>query len=173
MLVYLQQNWIKDQHQLQETLSTITIEKARIEEDTNSWTFPRNVTSTTATITAASSLRGRGYEATWLHGPFLDHIFGAAEAGALASGIINLQLVEEPSASAETAAYDVTLDFRLLAGGTVRPDNSSGCGVLEHYSDTSLVWDTGACATTAVSESEQSVQCVCQVVLQKVPSEGS
>ena len=62
MLVYLQQNWIKDQHQLQETLSTITIEKARIEEDTNSWTFPRNVTSTTATITAASSLRGRGYE---------------------------------------------------------------------------------------------------------------
>ena len=113
------------------------------------------------------------YEATWLHGPFLDHIFGPAEAGALASGIINLQLVEEPSASAETAAYDVTLDFRLLAGGTVRPDNSSGCGVLEHYSDTSLVWDTGACATTAVSESEQSVQCVCQVVLQKVPSEGS
>ena len=68
MLVYLQQNWIKDQHELQETLSTITIEKARIEEDTNSWTFPRNVTSTTATITAASSLRGRGYEATWLHG---------------------------------------------------------------------------------------------------------
>ena len=108
-----------------------------------------------------------------LHGPFLDHIFGAAEAGALASGIINLQLVEEPSASAETAAYDVTLDFRLLAGGTVRPDNSSGCGVLEHYSDTSLVWDTGACTTTSVSESEQSVQCVCQVVLQKVPSEGS
>ena len=112
------------------------------------------------------------YEATWLHGPFLDHIFGAAEAGALASGIINLQLVEEPSASAEAAAYDVSLDFRL-GPGTVWPDNSSGCGVLEHFSDTSLVWDTGACTTTAVSESEQSVQCVCQVVLQKVPSEGS
>ena len=159
MLVFLQQNWIMEQQELQETLPTITIEKARIEEDTSSWTFPQNVTSSTATITAASSLRGRGYEATWLHGPFLEHIFWAAEGGALASGIINLQLVEDP-ASAE-AAYTVTLDFRL-GPGTARPDNGSGCGVLEYYSDTALAWDTGACATTAVSGGERRVQCVCQ-----------
>ena len=124
ILTFIQRNWIKDQLQLSNASDTIWVEKMKIENDTNSWTLPRDEDLSQLYISSDNNLKDLAYEAILIHGGFLKSVFGG-----LVSGIFYFQFTDR------TSPYNLTVDWKLESEAE---ESQSLCQTLEYYSDSIL-----------------------------------
>ena len=121
ILTFLQQNWIKDQLQLSNISDTIWVEKWKIENDTNSWIFPRDESLSQLHISIDNTLKDLVYEAFLIRGDFLKSVFGG-----LVTGMFYFQF------TLRTAPYNLTVDWKLQSETS---DSQSLCQTLDYASD--------------------------------------
>ena len=124
ILTFIQRNWIKDQLQLSNASDTIWVEKRKIENDTSSWTLPRDEDLSQLYISSEDTLKDLTYEAILIHGDFLKSVFGG-----LVSGLFYFQFIDR------TSPYNLTVDWKLKSE-TV--ESRSLCQTLDYYSDNIL-----------------------------------
>ena len=124
ILTFIQRNWIKDQLQLSNASDTIWVEKRKIENDTSSWTFPRDEDLSQLYISSDNTLKDLAYEAILIHGDFLKSVFGG-----LVSGLFYFQFTDR------TSPYNLTVDWKLKSEAG---QSQSLCQTLDYYSDNIL-----------------------------------
>ena len=122
ILTFIQRNWIKDQLQLSNASDNIWAEKRKIENDTNSWTLPKNEDLSQLYISSDDTLQDLVYEAILIHGDFLKSVFGG-----LVSGLFYFKFTDR------TSPYNLTVDWKLESA-----ESLSLCQTLEYFSDNIL-----------------------------------
>ena len=156
ILTYIERSWLKSQYQLEQFPGeSLVIEKVKIENETNSWTFPDNIeNSSKVQISSEASLKGLTYEAMIVRGKFLETLFKSESEKLLASGIIYFQLVEQ------VQRYNVSLELMVMDPDVFLSGNeSSQCMTLEPVSDHQSQWQSGFCHL--VTASTLNIQCFC------------